>query len=369
MWGIGPPLYMLIIWSVHACAAGNTSVIPLAAYMLGVCGVLSSFGGTAATRPVNTLYLIYICLFVSYNFYILLNDLQSYVLLFVCFLQFLYSFEWSPIICFVVCLFLTIFMFFWMISNHMFCCMFVSYNFYVLLNDLQSHVLLFVCWFCRRLQVICLEPKMSVFWLLNNWVLSCHLLFLVQKLQRIFENNRCAKVQLNWYNFLLLWILQDKSLRYFSFRMKNWFWYSQNWLAKKNLNMHLARNTIIWTNWLTRKLSRLVAWWNLCRKEQLIQRRLFTTKHYTPQHRCKRLASLQISFWNQCRNQSTRRRKQLTPPWLTTTLRAKSNQQTEGKQMKSIEFLTILFVAIYCFISCIFQISNTNQIHFARFNL
>ena len=34
--------------------AGNTTALPLAAYILGVCGVLSSFGGTAATRPALT---------------------------------------------------------------------------------------------------------------------------------------------------------------------------------------------------------------------------------------------------------------------------------------------------------------------------
>jgi MFS family permease len=51
MWGIGPPLYMLIVWSVHSCAAGNTTILPLITYVFGVCGVLAAFGGTAATRP------------------------------------------------------------------------------------------------------------------------------------------------------------------------------------------------------------------------------------------------------------------------------------------------------------------------------
>jgi hypothetical protein len=51
MWGMGPPLYMLIVWSVHSCAAGNTTILPLITYVFGVCGVLAAFGGTAATRP------------------------------------------------------------------------------------------------------------------------------------------------------------------------------------------------------------------------------------------------------------------------------------------------------------------------------
>jgi MFS family permease len=51
MWGLSPPLYLLTIWSVHACAAGTGGALPLATFMIGICGVMSSFGGATATRP------------------------------------------------------------------------------------------------------------------------------------------------------------------------------------------------------------------------------------------------------------------------------------------------------------------------------
>lgn len=53
MWGAGPPLYLLVLWSIHTNAA-SPSVLSLAAFSAGVCGIISSFGGAAATWPAIT---------------------------------------------------------------------------------------------------------------------------------------------------------------------------------------------------------------------------------------------------------------------------------------------------------------------------
>jgi len=53
MWGIGPPLYLGLVWSIHQ-AAESPSLLPLGVFCGSVCLVLSSFGGAAATRPALT---------------------------------------------------------------------------------------------------------------------------------------------------------------------------------------------------------------------------------------------------------------------------------------------------------------------------
>ena len=50
MWGICPPMYLAVVWSVHECA-DNPTVLPLAVFTGSVMGIMASFGGTAAARP------------------------------------------------------------------------------------------------------------------------------------------------------------------------------------------------------------------------------------------------------------------------------------------------------------------------------
>ena len=53
MWGIGPPLYLALVWSIHE-AADNPGMLPLGVFCGSVFLVLASFGGAAATRPALT---------------------------------------------------------------------------------------------------------------------------------------------------------------------------------------------------------------------------------------------------------------------------------------------------------------------------
>jgi hypothetical protein len=50
MWGICPPMYLGVVWSVHQCAE-SPSTLPLAVFTGSVMGIMASFGGTAAARP------------------------------------------------------------------------------------------------------------------------------------------------------------------------------------------------------------------------------------------------------------------------------------------------------------------------------
>lgn len=50
MWGLSPPLYLAVVWSVHE-ASTNPGILPLSVFTLSVMGILSSFGGAAATSP------------------------------------------------------------------------------------------------------------------------------------------------------------------------------------------------------------------------------------------------------------------------------------------------------------------------------
>jgi len=51
MWALGPPSYMLAVWAVHQAAQSPDSIVPLVVYCGSVFGIVSVFGGTAATRP------------------------------------------------------------------------------------------------------------------------------------------------------------------------------------------------------------------------------------------------------------------------------------------------------------------------------
>ncbi len=53
MWGVGAPLYCGILWAIHANAA-SPGVFPLAVFSGGVCLIIASFGGAAATWPAMT---------------------------------------------------------------------------------------------------------------------------------------------------------------------------------------------------------------------------------------------------------------------------------------------------------------------------
>jgi MFS family permease len=51
MWALGPPSYLLAVWSVHQAAKSPDSILPLIVFCGSVFGIVSVFGGTAATRP------------------------------------------------------------------------------------------------------------------------------------------------------------------------------------------------------------------------------------------------------------------------------------------------------------------------------
>jgi hypothetical protein len=51
MWGLGPLYYILVIGSIHMAVQGYSPVFCLFLFSLSVYGVISGFGGTAATRP------------------------------------------------------------------------------------------------------------------------------------------------------------------------------------------------------------------------------------------------------------------------------------------------------------------------------
>ena len=51
MWGMVPFCYLGSVWAIHQCADAGDSVMPVAVFTIAVAGVLSVFGGTAATRP------------------------------------------------------------------------------------------------------------------------------------------------------------------------------------------------------------------------------------------------------------------------------------------------------------------------------
>jgi len=53
MWGICAPLYLSIVWAIHN-AVETGATLPLAVFCMSVFGIISGFGGTAATRPALT---------------------------------------------------------------------------------------------------------------------------------------------------------------------------------------------------------------------------------------------------------------------------------------------------------------------------
>jgi len=51
MWGLAPLFYLLIIGSIHITVNSNSPVLCLVLFTVSVYGILTSFGGAAATRP------------------------------------------------------------------------------------------------------------------------------------------------------------------------------------------------------------------------------------------------------------------------------------------------------------------------------
>jgi hypothetical protein len=51
MFGVGPALYLGIVWSIHHSVVGMESFVPLAVFSGCVLTIISSFGGTSGTRP------------------------------------------------------------------------------------------------------------------------------------------------------------------------------------------------------------------------------------------------------------------------------------------------------------------------------
>ena len=60
MWSLAPLLYLLLIWSIHQTEKNDDSndeelsILPLIGFSIAVFGVISIFGGTAASRPAFT---------------------------------------------------------------------------------------------------------------------------------------------------------------------------------------------------------------------------------------------------------------------------------------------------------------------------